>query len=73
MIDGQRVKVLMSAVAEGSGDAGGVLNDTLRVACGEGAVDLLKLQRAGKSAMETAAFLQGFPVVNGARLGAPAP
>ncbi|MCO4825621.1 MAG: methionyl-tRNA formyltransferase [Amylibacter sp.] len=73
MIDGQRVKVLMSVVADGAGDAGVVLNDALRVACGGGSVDLVRLQRAGKGAMETAAFLQGFPVLTGARLGGAAP
>ncbi len=73
MIDGQRVKVLMSVVADGAGDAGVVLNDALRVACGGGSVDLVRLQRAGKGAMETAAFLQGFPVLTGARLGGVAP
>ncbi len=69
MIDGQRVKVLMSAVSDGTGDAGVVLNDALRVACGDGSVELLKLQRAGKGAMEPDVFLNGFPVVAGARLG----
>jgi methionyl-tRNA formyltransferase len=69
MVDGQRVKLLMSAVAEGSGDAGEVLNDQLRVACGEGAVDLLRLQRAGKGAMDVDAFLQGVPIAKSSRLG----
>ena len=69
MVDGQRVKLLMSAVAEGARDAGVVLNDALRVACGDGAVDLVRLQRAGKGAMDVEAFLQGFPVAKGARLG----
>ena len=72
MVEGQRVKVLMSAVAQGAGDAGEVLDDGLRVACGDGAVHLLRLQRAGKGAMERDAFLQGFPVAKGARLGEPA-
>ncbi len=72
MMEEQRVKLLMSTVAGGSGAAGVVLNDALRVACGEGAVDLIRLQRAGKGAMDVDAFLQGFPVANGARLGGPA-
>jgi methionyl-tRNA formyltransferase len=69
MMDGQRVRLLMSVVADGAGDAGEVLNDQLRVACCDGAVDLLQLQRAGKGAMEAAAFLQGFPIAEGVRLG----
>ncbi|WGI22520.1 methionyl-tRNA formyltransferase [Amylibacter sp. IMCC11727] len=72
MMEEQRVKLLMSTVAGGSGAAGVVINDALRVACGEGAVDLIRLQRAGKGAMDVDAFLQGFPVANGARLGGPA-
>jgi methionyl-tRNA formyltransferase len=68
MIGGERVKVLMSRVSEGGGAAGEVLNDRLRVACGSGAVDLLRLQRAGKSAMEPDDFLRGFPVAKGAVL-----
>jgi methionyl-tRNA formyltransferase len=69
LMDEARVKLLMSAVADGSGDAGVVLNDALRVACGAGAVDLVRLQRAGKKAMDLDGFLQGFPVGAGARLG----
>ncbi|AHD08024.1 methionyl-tRNA formyltransferase [Phaeobacter gallaeciensis] len=67
-IDGQRVKLLASRVVDGTGAAGKVLDDTLRVACGEGAVELLKLQRAGKGAQEREIFLRGFPVTAGTRL-----
>lgn len=67
--EGQRVKLLMSAVAEGAGEPGVVLDDGLRVACGEGAVELIRLQRAGKGAMERDVFLQGFPIAKGTRLG----
>lgn len=72
MAEGQRVKLLMSAVAESVGDAGVVLDDALRVACGSGAVSLERLQRAGKGAMDRNAFLQGFPIAKGALLGGPA-
>ncbi|ATF16881.1 methionyl-tRNA formyltransferase [Phaeobacter gallaeciensis] len=67
-IDGQRVKLLASRVVDGTGAAGKVLDDTLRVACGEGAVELLKLQRAGKGAQEREIFLRGFPVTAGKQL-----
>ncbi|MDG1009644.1 MAG: methionyl-tRNA formyltransferase [Amylibacter sp.] len=69
MVRGQRVKLLMSSVSEGTGDAGIVLDETLRVACGSGAVNLVRLQRAGKEAMDWDTFLQGFTIVKGARLG----
>ena len=69
LMDGQRVKLLMSHVVNGSGAAGEVLNDHLRVACGTGAVDLVRLQRAGKGAMEPLDFLRGFPVAKGAVFG----
>ncbi|MBR9842063.1 MAG: methionyl-tRNA formyltransferase [Rhodobacteraceae bacterium] len=67
-VDGQRVKLLASRLADGNGAAGEVLDDALTVACGEGAVRLLRLQRAGKGAQDADVFLRGFPVVKGARL-----
>ncbi|ATG41013.1 methionyl-tRNA formyltransferase [Phaeobacter piscinae] len=67
-IDGQRVKLLASRVVDGAGAAGKVLDDTLRVACGEGAIELLKLQRAGKGAQAREIFLRGFPVTAGTQL-----
>lgn len=67
-IDGQRVKLLASRLANGSGAAGEVLDDALTVACGSGAVELLRLQRAGKGAQNRDVFLRGFPVSKGARL-----
>ncbi len=63
-----RVKVLKAEMAEGTGPAGTVLDDTLRVACGEGAVRLLGLQREGKSATDAASFLRGLAVPQGTRL-----
>ncbi|KIC21755.1 MULTISPECIES: methionyl-tRNA formyltransferase [unclassified Leisingera] len=67
-IEGQRVKLLASRLAEGQGAPGEVLDDSLIVACGEGAVQLLRLQRAGKSAQDPDVFLRGFPVPKGSRL-----
>jgi methionyl-tRNA formyltransferase len=62
---GQRVKLLASTVAEGQGTAGETLDDTLTVACGSGAVKLLRLQRAGKGAQDRETFLRGWPVPKG--------
>jgi methionyl-tRNA formyltransferase len=57
-----RVKILRCALAEGSGVPGEVLDDHLTVACGEGAIRLLELQRAGKAPMKAADFLRGTPL-----------
>ncbi len=54
----ERVKVLRSRLAEGRGAAGEVLDD-LTIACGEGAVQLLQVQRAGRAPMPAEEFLRG--------------
>lgn len=53
-----RVKALRSTLAEGSGAPGTILSD-LTIACGEGAVRLLSVQREGKAAMDAATFMRG--------------
>ncbi|MEO1013898.1 MAG: methionyl-tRNA formyltransferase [Pseudomonadota bacterium] len=65
-----RVKALMSRTARAPSDSappGVVLqaDQNLVVKCGEGAVELLRLQRAGKSAQDAATFLRGFPLAAG--------
>jgi methionyl-tRNA formyltransferase len=45
-----------------------VLDDRLTVACGEGAVRLLRLQKAGGKALDAADFLRGTPVAPAAVL-----
>ena len=67
-IDGQRVKVLNSRIVNGDGVAGIALDDDLTVACGRGAVQLLRLQRAGKGAMDATDFMRGLPVAKGMQL-----
>lgn len=67
-LNGERIKCLMSAMGAGQGSAGHTLDDTLTVACGEGAVKLLSVQRAGRSGGAVADFLRGFPVPEGTRL-----
>ena len=64
-IDGQRVKLLASRLATGAGTPGTLLDDTLTVACGRGAIQLLRLQRAGKGAQDARTFLRGFPLDKG--------
>ncbi|MBR9762071.1 MAG: methionyl-tRNA formyltransferase [Rhodobacteraceae bacterium] len=69
--DGQRLKLLASRLAPGQGAPGEVLEtEGLVVACGSGAVELLKLQRAGKGAQEAEIFLRGHPLPAGTKLGA---
>ncbi len=64
----ERVRVLRSTLAEGSGAPGTVLDDRLTVACGEGAVRLVTAQRAGRGALAVDDFLRGTPVTVGASL-----
>jgi methionyl-tRNA formyltransferase len=68
-LDGTRIKVLGSSLADGSGTAGEVLDAKLRVACGTGAVQLTRLQRAGKAAQDIDVFQQGAQIVPGTILG----
>jgi methionyl-tRNA formyltransferase len=60
-----RIKVLRTTRAEGSGVPGTVLDHELAVACGEGAVRLLEVQRAGKQPMKAEDFLRGTKVAPG--------
>ncbi|MCF8504989.1 MAG: methionyl-tRNA formyltransferase [Caulobacter sp.] len=64
-----RVKALLSRVEEGSGTPGQTLDDSLLIACGTGALRLLRAQREGKSAQDAADFLRGFPLAAGTVLG----
>jgi methionyl-tRNA formyltransferase len=69
-IDGEpvRLKILCCELAKGAGAPGAVLDDDLAIACGDGAVRILELQRAGKAPMKTTEFLRGTPLKAGARL-----
>ena len=66
----ERVKVLQADLTENSGGAapGTVLDDRMTIACGEGALRLVRVQRAGKRAMASDEFLRGFPLTAGAVL-----
>ncbi|HMF67679.1 MAG TPA: methionyl-tRNA formyltransferase, partial [Phyllobacterium sp.] len=66
--DLERVKLLRSILATGVGDPGTVLDDDLRIACGEGAVRLRSLQRAGGKVMDGQEFQRGAKVAQGTRL-----
>jgi methionyl-tRNA formyltransferase len=63
-----RVKALLSRAEDESGPAGTLLDDGLLVACGEGAVRLLRVQREGKGPQDAEVFLRGFPLAAGTKL-----
>ncbi|WP_372708113.1 methionyl-tRNA formyltransferase [Brevundimonas sp.] len=66
-----RIKALMSAPSlQGGGAPGEVLDGDLRVACGQGVVRLLRVQRAGKAAQTPDEMLRGFPIAPGTVLHA---
>ena len=56
----ERIRILKSRLAEGSGPAGAVLSaDPLVVACGTGAIQILEVQRAGRKPVAAAEFVRG--------------
>ncbi|PIS99732.1 methionyl-tRNA formyltransferase [Bradyrhizobium nitroreducens] len=66
-LENARVKILRCELAKGSGEPGAVLDEQLTIACGEGAIRIIELQREGKGRMQAADFLRGVPVKAGAR------
>lgn len=62
---GERIKVLAAEVSEPNGAPGTVLNDSLAIACGEGALLPSLVQRAGRGAMTAAELLRGFAIPAG--------
>ncbi len=69
-LGGQRLKVLAAEAVDGADGAapGTIVDAALAVACGDGALRLLNLQRAGKAPMAADKFLRGQPVLPGTRL-----
>jgi methionyl-tRNA formyltransferase len=67
-----RVKVLRTTRGEGQGTdraaPGTVLGDRLTIACGDGAVRIVELQRAGGRPMKADEFLRGTPIALGNRI-----
>jgi methionyl-tRNA formyltransferase len=64
-----RVKVRRTVLAEGAGPPGIMIDDNLTIGCGQGAVRLVELQRAGRRAMKADEFLRGIPIAPGVRVG----
>ncbi len=67
-LDGVRVKALRTTLAKGSAAPGTTLDDKLTIACGDGAIRLVEIQRAGKQPMQAGDFLRGTPVKPGTHL-----
>jgi methionyl-tRNA formyltransferase len=64
--NGERVKLLEAVVGnDASGAPGEVLDDCLNIACGEGYIRPLKVQRAGRGAMSAGELLRGFAIAKG--------
>jgi methionyl-tRNA formyltransferase len=64
--NGERVKLLEAAVgSDASGKPGEVLDDCLNIACADGYIRPLKVQRAGRAAMTPGELLRGFPIAKG--------
>jgi len=64
-----RVKALLSRLSTGEGAPGEALDDRLKIACGSGAIRLLRLQREGRAPQDADSFLNGLPIGEGVRLG----
>jgi methionyl-tRNA formyltransferase len=68
----ERIRVLSAEITGGTGVPGTVLDDQLSIACGEGVLRPLRVQRAGRAAMDTALLLRGFALPSGTVLPCPA-
>ena len=68
-LDGETLKVLEAVPEPGRGEPGTVLDDSLLVACGRGALRLQRVQRPGRAPMGSAEMLRGRPIQAGTRLG----
>ncbi len=66
--DGERIKLLAAALADGSSAPGTAIDDHLTIACGNGAIRPSMLQRAGHKALSLDEFLRGFAIPAGTRL-----
>jgi methionyl-tRNA formyltransferase len=71
---GERIRLHAAVALPGpaGGVPGTVLDDRLSIACGEGVLRLVRLQRPGRASLEAPAFLRGFPIAPGTVLPCPA-
>jgi methionyl-tRNA formyltransferase len=69
MCEETRLKILRVRIARGQGEPGQVIGAPLVVACGEGALEVVELQRAGRGSQGADEFLRGFPIALDTRFG----
>jgi len=62
---GERIKVLSAEALNLSGKPGTVLDERLAIACAQGSLRLLTVQRPGRAVMDSASFLRGFRLPDG--------
>jgi methionyl-tRNA formyltransferase len=62
---GERIRILQAAVEDSEAPPGTVTDDRLAIACAEGSLRPLKVQRAGRAAMSPGELLRGFPIPEG--------
>lgn len=67
----ERLKFLRAEAVAGKGAPGEILDDQMTIACGEGAVRALRVQRAGRNAMSGAEVMRSGVLRVGERLVAP--
>ena len=68
-LNGETLKVLEARPEAGDGPAGTTLDDRLLVACGAGALRLMRVQRPGRGPMAAEAMLRGVKVPAGTSVG----
>jgi methionyl-tRNA formyltransferase len=66
--DGERIKLLAAVEFDGGGQPGQVLDEKMTVACGQGSIQPMLVQRAGKGALSTEELLRGFAIPRGTLL-----
>jgi methionyl-tRNA formyltransferase len=70
--EGERIKLIEALPVTGHAAPGTVLDDRPTIACGDGALRLVRLQRAGRAALSAAEFLRGHPMPPATILPCPA-
>jgi len=59
---GERIKILAAASGSAQGAPGQILRGDLQIACGDGSIIALQLQRAGKNIVSAAEFCRGMKI-----------
>ena len=66
--DAMPIKILEARAVEGAGAPGTVVAAPLTIACGQGALEILRLQRPGKGPMAAADFVRGYAIPPGSHV-----